>query len=50
MGTWVEGLKLDDPEYVKPILFFAMLFFVRRIVLCATLIFWTEFFWGQVAI
>ena len=50
VGTWVQGMKLDDPDYVKPILFFAELFFIRRMILCATLIFWTEFFWGQVAV
>ena len=25
-------------------------FFLRRLLLCATLVFWQEFFWGQVAI
>mmetsp|Transcript_46376 Transcript_46376/g.61428 ORF Transcript_46376/g.61428 Transcript_46376/m.61428 type:complete len:128 (+) Transcript_46376:1572-1955(+) len=27
-----------------------MVFFVRRIILCLTLVFWSEFFWGQISL
>ena len=49
-GAFLDGTKTDKPGLQVAVLIFAMVFFMRRLLLCLTLVFWTEFFWGQVAL
>mmetsp|Transcript_21094 Transcript_21094/g.28344 ORF Transcript_21094/g.28344 Transcript_21094/m.28344 type:complete len:114 (-) Transcript_21094:666-1007(-) len=49
-GAFVDGMKSDDPDSANAVLFLALLYFCRRMASCITLVFWQEFFWGQVAI
>lgn len=49
-GTLLEG---TNSEYKGNSLIVGLVpgfFFLRRLALCLTLIFWQEFFWGQVAV
>ena len=49
-GAFLSGTRTDKPGHYIPVLIFSMVFFVRRLLLSLTLVFWMEFFWGQVAL
>ena len=49
-GAFLDGTKTDKPSQLCSVLIFASVFFFRRLLLCMTLVFWSEFFWGQVAL
>ena len=50
VGTWIDGMKMASGEMIIPIICYAMLFFIRRVVLCLTLVFWADFFFGQLLV
>ena len=47
VGTWIDGMKMASGKMMLPIMCYAMLFFIRRVFLCLTLVFWGDFFFGQ---
>ena len=49
-GAYLDGMNQEDPDSVKAVLFLSILFFARRMSTCLTIVFWQEFFWGQVAL
>ena len=49
-GSYLDGMASDKPEIHSIVLITVTIFFARRLVLCATLVFWQDFLWGQVAL
>ena len=45
--AWFEGVRHDEKHH-KALLIWQFIFFLRRMVLCLTLVLWHEVFWGQV--
>ena len=47
-GAFLDGTSPDAS--VTAVLFIASIFYFRRMIMCVTLVFWQEFFWGQIAL
>jgi len=50
VGAFIDGTKGGKKGSEWGVMLVSLAFFVRRSLLCLTLVFWYEFFWGQVAI
>ena len=48
-GALLEGVKQDRDSWRGVVLFIPAAHFVRRIIFAATIVFWYDFFWGQIA-
>ena len=46
----IDGADVEKQDSIFVVLLLPLLFFLRRLVMCLTLIFWIDFFWGQVAL
>lgn len=45
-GSYLDGNDNEKPEKQWIILITVSIFFLRRMLLCLTLVFWNEFLWG----
>ena len=49
-GAFLNGTRTDQSRYVNPAITIAMVYFMRRLMLSMTLVFWPEFLWGQISL
>ena len=49
-GSYLDGMAFTRSRKKVGIIITTTAFFLRRLLLCATLVFWQDCFWGQVAI
>jgi len=45
-GAFLEGTRFKDKDFFCSALIIALMYFIRRLLLCLTLVFWHNFFWG----
>ena len=48
-SSFLQGTKSTKQNDYNAAVFVKAMFFLRRLALCLTLVFWPTFFWGQVA-
>ena len=49
-GTFLDGADLERERGKWLVLLIPVTYFLRRLLMCATLVFWIDFIWGQLAI
>ena len=49
-GTLLDGVDLERKEVKWIVLLVPTCFFLRRLLMSLTLVFWSKFIWGQIAI